>query len=441
MAKQRAEDEKWYYSFLPYNVSAGSTNALIPLFITEGLRGSVAQVGIVSAATSLASVPGAILWGNLSDTTRKRVPFVLIGFLGVALSLVLMGLSHSITEYYLANFIFGFTGAAIAPVGTVMVLECFQRDQWAKRLGDFSRVGGLGWVMGLIIGIIWLTMFPGDGAAMPMRGLFLLAGGMGFLSVLLGWGYMREPSESIHRKELPQFDLYRAPSYLMEKMRYMPQRLLYILELSHRNLSPHNFSRNLQMYYVVVFLAFTGFLSFYVALPTFLSQQVGISSAQVFIVYLASSFVSLIFYSRAGRLVDRFGGRRVQYFAFGLRAIIFPLFFVATLIPLDVGSVFVLMCLLNGLTGLCWALLAVAGDALVAGMSMRAFRSQSMGMYNSMRGMATIIGSLLGGLVAQYFGYLSLFLMSSLFIAASLVVLAATNVEKVEDGPEPTCPL
>jgi len=430
MDKERAKEEKWYYSFLPYNLSAGSTNALIPLFITEGLKGTVAQVGIVNAAISLASVPGAILWGNLSDTTRKRVPFVLLGFLGVAFSLFLMGFAGSMTEYYVANLIFGFMGASIAPVGTVMVLECFPRQQWAKRLGDFSRVGGLGWVLGLIIGTAWLTLFPDEGDGVQMRALFMLAGGLGFLSVFLGWHYMREPSNRVLRKELPQFDLYRTPVYLVEKMRYMPHRLLYIVELSGKNISPVNFSRNLKKYCAVVFLAFTGFLSFYVALPIYLSQYVGLSSAHVFAVYLASSFISLIFYVYTGKLVDRFGGRRVQGVAFSLRMVIFPLFFIVTLAPLDLTSLFILMCLLNGISGMCWALLIVAGDSLVAGMSLRRFRSQSMGLYNSVRGVATIVGSLVGGVVAQYFGYLALFLVSSLFVLISLALLLAIKVDK-----------
>ncbi|MBN1110116.1 MAG: MFS transporter, partial [Methanomassiliicoccales archaeon] len=334
MAKERNDEERWYYSFLPYNISAGGTNALVPLFITEGLRGTVAQVGIVNAAISLASVPGAVLWGNLSDTTRKRVPFVLMGFLGVAFSLLLMGFAQSMTEYYIANLIFGFMGAAIAPVGTVMVLECFPHKQWARRLGDFSRMGGLGWVLGLILGTTWLMLFPSEKQVISMRALFLLTGGLGFLSVFLGWYYMQEPSRSVHRRVLPHFDLYLIPSYLTEKLRYMPHRLLYVMEISSKTLSPTNFSRELKRYCGVVFLAFTGFLSFYVALPIYLSQYVGLSSAEVFAVYLSSSFISFVLYAQTGKLVDRFGGRRVQVSAFAFRTVLFPIFFMITLFPL-----------------------------------------------------------------------------------------------------------
>ncbi|HQN76489.1 MAG TPA: MFS transporter, partial [Methanomassiliicoccales archaeon] len=243
----------------------------------------------------------------------------------------------------------------------------------------------------------------------------------------------KEPLEKLSRQQLPPMELLKVPSYLMEKLRFMPQRLHYVVEMSQKNLRLRNFPSNLKRYFAVVFLAFTGFLCFYVALPTYLTRQVGMSGAEVFAVYLASSFISALMYSRAGKLVERYGGRKIQALAFGLRALIFPSFFLVTLLPLHLSGVFVLICALSGLAGMCWALLAVAGDSLVARMSYRSFRSQSMGMYSSVRGISTIIGSLFGGLVAQYFGYEALFLLSSLFIICALLLLFSTNVEGTAD--------
>jgi MFS family permease len=85
------------------------------------------------------------------------------------------------------------------------------------------------------------------------------------------------------------------------------------------------------------------------------------------------------------------------------------------------------------MAGLCWALLAVAGDSLVAKMAFRSYRSQSMGMYSSVRGTATLVGSLLGGLVAQFLGYVPLFLLSSFFIVIAIAILSFTNVDEGSD--------
>ena len=76
---RRQDEEKWYFSFLPYNMAGGSTSPLIPLFVTEVLNGPLTQVGLVSAFSSLAAVPSNIIWGILSDTVKKRRSVILIG--------------------------------------------------------------------------------------------------------------------------------------------------------------------------------------------------------------------------------------------------------------------------------------------------------------------------------------------------------------------------
>ena len=205
------KDEKWYYTFLPYNIAGGSTNPIIPLFVTEGLKGTVAQVGIVSAITSLAAVPANILWGNLSDTMQKRKPFIIMGFLGMGLALLLMGLSTSIPQYYLANFMLGLLAAAVAPVGTVLVLESFDKKDWAKRLGDFSKVGGLGWVVGLLIGTVWLMLLNGSDGENSTRALFLLAAVLCLVSTVLAFRWVPEPKEKIKRECIDPEDLGTRP--------------------------------------------------------------------------------------------------------------------------------------------------------------------------------------------------------------------------------------
>jgi predicted MFS family arabinose efflux permease len=64
------------------------------------------------------------------------------------------------------------------------------------------------------------------------------------------------------------------------------------------------------------------------------------------------------------------------------------------------------------------------------------FRTESLGVYNSIIGIGAIAGSLIGGLVADVYGFLPTFLVASTFVASALLLLLALNVEKVE-GIEP----
>ena len=430
MHEKKKGDDRWYSSFFPYNIAGGSTSPMIPLFVTEGLKGTVAQVGVVSAISSIASVPANIIWGNLSDTTKKRKVFVLIGFLGLAIALFLMGISMDMGTYYFANFVLGAIAAAAAPVGTVLVLESFAKEEWAKRLGDFSRVTGIGWVAGLILGTIWLQLADGgDAMVMAMRGLFILASALCVVSIVLALKWVPEPSKKLERQELDEVSTARVIHF--ERGRYAPTKVLHIIRIGAKNLSPVNFPRNLKTYYVVTLLAFTGFLTFYVGFPIFLSQQLGLSVSEVFLVYVASSLTSALTYTLAGRWTGDRGGKRVQLMAFSGRIILFPSVALVGLFDLTLAPLLLTVCVLHALIGFCWANLSVAGNTLVSNMAYKEHRTESLGVYNSIQGIGAILGSLIGGFVANYFGYLSTFLVASGFVIAGLVLLIFTNVEKV----------
>lgn len=433
MTGKKANEEKWYYTFLPYNISGGSTSNLIPLFMSQSLKASVAEVGVVSAITSIAAVPANIIWGNLSDMTKKRKPFILMGFLGMAFALVMMGLSTTIGEYYLANFMLGLLAAAVAPVGTVLVLESFSKDEWGKRLGDFSKVGGIGWVLGLILGIIWLMIFQGDSQEVSMRALFLLSAILCLVAMFLAIRWVPEPVKKIDRHSVDPEEYGNVHVNVVEKARYLPQRIMFTMQVSAKNLRMKNFSPMLKRYYVIIFLAFCGFLSFYVALPIFLYQNIGLSNADVFIVYLASSITSALTYSWMGRQIGARGGKKIQSLCFMARILIFPSFFLVTMMNLPSQALFITLLVLHAGAGLCWAGLSVAGHVLVGKMAYKEFRTQSLGFYNAVQGVATIVGSLLGGFVAAIYGYEAVFILASCFIAVALTLLLMTDVDREPD--------
>jgi MFS family permease len=421
-------DDRWYYSFLPFNVSGGSTSPLIPLFITEVLGGTLGDVGMASALSSAASVPSNILWGNLSDTMKRRKIFVLIGFGGLALALFMMGVSTDLSSYFFANFMLGLLSTAAAPIGTVLILEVFKRDEWAKRLGDFSRVGGIGWVIGLVLGSVWLMLMTGADQVTPMRALFILAASISALSILLALKWIPEPEQKLERRSV-DLKVLDFPILIFEKARYLPNRLVHVVSVGASNLSYSNFPKSLRRYYMVVFFLFAGGLCFYVALPIFLKSYVGISSSLVFVIYVGSSLMAALTYRTIGKLVARIGGKKVQWLAAGGRIILFPSFFLVTLFPMAEWIIVLVFILLHALVGLCWAGLSLAGNALVSNLSYKEFRAEGMGMYNATQGLAAIAGSVIGGFIAQLFGFLVTFLVASAFLLLAVLILRNIDVD------------
>jgi MFS family permease len=431
MGEREVRDDKWYYSFLPNNMAGGSTSPLIPLFVTEALGGTVGQVGLISAVTSMASVPSNIMWGNLSDAFKKRRMFVLIGFGGMVVAMVMMAFAISFSQYLLANFMLGLLSTAAAPVGTVLILESFKKEEWAKRLGDFSKVGGIGWLIGLLLGTVWLGLFTGGDPSTPMRALFLLAAVLAGVSMVLAYKLVPEPEEKVDRATISSA-LSRIPLFHFERARYLPQRLIHVMKLTTNGLRIENFPACLRRYYVFTFVTFTGFLCFYVAFPIYLKQAVGMSTADVFIIYMASSLASALTYSQAGRWATRVGSKRLQAWSVAARVVLFPSFFVVAMLNLPFTWLLVAFCVLHGLIGFCWANISVAGSHIVSNICHAECRAESTGMYNAMQGTANIAGALIGGFIALFLGYLAVFVVSSAFLIVGLLIL--TRIE-IEGGP------
>jgi len=416
-----SSNQKWFYAYLPNGMAGGATSPLIPLF-TRVLGGSVADVGAVAAASSIASVPAFIGWGNLSDRLHRRRAFVLVGFLGTALSLFVMGVSRSVSDFYLANLLAGVLGAASAPVGTVLILETTKQDGWASRIAVFSRIGGIGWITGLVLGVVWLQVAP-LGESEEMRALFVIGSALALLSGLLAWRWIAEPSERVERRGLDLVDLH----WRVERLRFLPMRVLHILDLRNRVGGGPKYSAPLRRYLVTVFLLFAGFTAFYAIFPVFLRDVAGLTTAQVFGVFVASQAASAFAYGRVGGWIRSRGGRRVQLVASLARAVLFPAFLAVPLLPGGPIVWFVLILALHALVGLCWAAINVAGSTIVSELAPPGDRSGVLGAFNAVQGFGAILGPLAGGFAAEFYGFYAGVLASSLFIACGAVLLLASR--------------
>ena len=421
MGHPSSNGQKWFYAYLPNGMAGGATSPLIPLF-TRILGGSVADVGAVAAASSIASVPAFIGWGNLSDRLHRRKAFVLVGFVGTAVSLFLMGLSRGVPDFYLANLLAGVLGAASAPVGTVLILETTQREGWASRIAVFSRIGGIGWITGLVLGVAWLEVAP-LGESGEMRSLFVIGAALALLSGVLAWRWIGDPAETVERRNLDFIDLH----WRVEHLRYLPMRVLHLLDIREHLGRSRKYSAALYRYLATVFLLFSGFTAFYAIFPVYLRDVAGLSTAQIFAVFIASQAASAIAYGRVGGWIRARGGRRVQLVASTGRAILFPAFLALPLFPWGAVGTFVLILVFHGLVGLCWAAINVAGSTIVSELAPSGERSGVMGAFNAVQGFGAILGPLTGGFVAHLFGFSAGIFASTVFVVAGILLLAASR--------------
>lgn len=424
----RTKGSKWFYAYLPQGISGGATSTLIPLF-AFALGQNLFTVGIIAAATSIASVPAFMLWGSLSDRLGRRKPFLLIGFVGSGVALVAMALSRTMSEFYLANLLAGFLGAASGPAGTVLLMETSERKDWPARLAGVSRITAAGWTGGLAFGAVWLAIGGGllGDQLSSMRALFLMGGGLAFVAGIVVQIGTREPTVQLDRSEIHLVDAHPR----VERGRYLPARVLHFFGL-HNHSAGGRFPRALRVYLACVFLFFGGFTAFYSFFPIFLTEAYGLGSPEIFAIYIASQVTSIAIYPRVGAWVNSRGSGPMQLYGSLGRSMLFGSFFLLGVAGFaDLPRLSLIVALHAGV-GACWAVINVASSTLVSRLAPDAGRARALGAFNAVQGFGSIFGPLLGGFSAGYFGYGPAFAASiALVIAGSGLLWAA----RIRDDP------
>ena len=396
----------WVYAFIPHKLGSGLTVTLLPLFVVQVVGGSVADVGQVVSLTALASVPGSILWGNLSDRLGRRRPFLMLGFLGFSLSALLIGLASSIPQILVVSAIGSLLSAAIGPVASALVLDEVPEERWAESFGLFSQIGGWSFVVGMLVGTAWLTLLPkwwGTGPA--MRGMFLFAGGVAALSLILTLAWLPEPQVSRARRPFhPRFVGRMAVSVVERALFHPPRPWYFVLRPAFLHQARQHLRNALGRYYLCSLLLFFAINVGFVPFPIFLTDTLGATNAQAFLISLIKSTADTFLYVPMGRVVQRRRGIGLLAQAAATRVTIFGLFALVALIrPGPIGLAVV--ALVHVLTGVTWAAIAVSGTTAVAVLAPEGLEGRAMGLYNAIIGAAGIVGSLAGGYLAETLGY------------------------------------
>jgi MFS family permease len=411
----------WFYAFIPYRFAGGLTVTLVPLYVVQVVEGSVAAVGLVTALAALAAVPSSVLWGNLSDRLARRLPFILLGLVGFSVSLILMSLGRSVTQVLVISTVGALFTAAIEPAASAFLLDQLPEEEWATGLGRMNQIGGWSFVAGLVAGMMWMALLSGPwGTQAAMRRLLLVAGGVAALSLFFAGAWLREPATvRLRRRFTPQY-VGRLTTAVVERTLTYPIRVLYFVLRPTFLSEVRGYLRGaLRRYFLFCLLLFFAINVGFVPFPIFLTDVLGATNAQVFLISLLKSTTDAILYVPMGRIVQRRHGvgllaqaaaGRVAIFAvLGLLAWIEP--GPAVLLPLAVIHVF---------TGVTWAAIAVSGTTAVARLAPKGLEGRCLGLYNAVIGTAGIFGSLVAGFMAENLGY------AASFGAAALLIGLAT---------------
>ncbi|MFA5772345.1 MAG: MFS transporter [Thermoplasmata archaeon] len=432
------KSDKWEYSFFPNAAASGVTSPVIPLFITDTLGGTVAQVGTAVSLSSLASIPAYVLWGELSDRWKHRKFFIILGFLGVAVSLFLMSRANTIEAFILLVMFLGFIGAASAPVSNILVMESSDKKVWPEKIGALNKINGFGHVAGLVLGTIWLGYIailfdPKE----SLRFLILICSASAFLAVILALILIKEPKTKTERKYHEEAD--KEGRTLTERARYSPPLLHHLPGIRNlkylRERHGVHIGHELVTYLVAVLIFFIGFTIFYAPFPIFLKQVLGASDTEIFLIYIANSAMGAMMYVKAGKLAERFGTKKLQMGAVGARMVIFPVVafvgyflvmgYTGRAVPFLSNRELAILAvgILNTLSAFCWAIITICGVTATSHLAPETAEGEALGAYNAVTGIGSVCGAFIGGAVAYMFDYKIAFLCAAVFLMIGLIAM------------------
>jgi len=399
--------DRWLYAWGLGYVAVGGASLLVPVYALT-LGATAFDVGLLAATAAFAGAPGALLAGRLAERTGRRRPFVLLALLGGAAVLVGMTVVRTSLGLLVLNVGLWFVVAGAAPVCNLVMVEGASADDWDDRLARLNAVQGYGWVLGLVLGIGWLAVPRPGGPAVAQRTLLLALAGVA-LAAGAGVGVLfpeRATTRRLGRRLARRFarlgrrDLGAGRVIRLNPLG--PGRLYWSL----RGLDPTDVRRTIGkpsgLFLGGTALVAVGSAVFWGPMPAYLDAK-GLSTAAIFAVFLTANLGSAVTYGRVAAIEPRVGAARLQLGAVASRVVLFP----GTAIV--AGGVVAVLAVFFLFVGISWALIAVTAPLLVTRLASAGRQAGALALYTAVMSAGTGIGSVLGGGLATWTGYVPAF--------------------------------
>ncbi|MBU7022365.1 MAG: MFS transporter [Theionarchaea archaeon] len=396
---------RWFYTFMPFKFAAGCSSPLIPLLIIS-LGGKATDISLVSSAYSIVSMVFLILWGKLSDATQKRKPFLVIGFAGFSLILLMFSEARTFYHVFYLQVASAVFAAATVPVSSVFILRSARKEYWDQAIGEFNRIGGYAWALGLLAGTLLLPIL-GVGA------LFVALGIIGLFSSLSFQKMVSEKPIYINRDSIKSFAYMTT-----EKLRFMPSLIIHLPRFIRFE------SDRLKNFYLSSFVLFMSSGLIFTPFVYFLTTK-GASASFVFLISFFNSLISAYTYSRVAKRVALLGGFAVLRRGLALRGAFFLVLVPASILAGYAAVGIAAVC--YAIFGYTWAQISISSNSVMSRLAIKGKEGEIMGMYNFMSSLGLIVGNMISGIVVDFLGFPAEFILG-----AAVIGLASLWIRKIK---------
>ena len=318
-----------------------------------------------------------------------------------------------------------FFWVANASVTVLLVIENSHEETWERKIGHLNQIGALGWVLGLVLGGLWMHWLPPIlGEIMAIRILFWTIGLSGLLASMLAVLSIPRTVPIFTQRKF-RGKLLAMGNFISERARFAPLHLYHRLHpkrvialLTRRE----GFRSGTKRFLLSTLFSFVAMGFFSIPLPMLLSQRFGLPSSVVFLFFVIQHLGIVLAYPLASRRIRKLGNRHVQMTALGARTLLFVSFalYLAFFSDTPPAAILVLAFVVYGIT---WSYFQLSGTVLTSRLASEDNRGLALGLYNAIAGVGWIIAGVGSGQLAQRFGYSVTFAIAAVLLVISMLVM------------------
>jgi len=388
----------------------GLLSVFLPLYVvSEALKGSLFDIGIMSAVALFLAIPASLFWGYLCDKTKHYKRFILLSFSSSAILLYLFSLTTDVHLLILLYALMSSLHVAHEPPKNVLIAELYSRADWEKAFAFYEGFTESGWLIGLVLG--FLTSAYAISPALTL----LLCSVLNLVAFGLSLILVADPLLVFERSLV---SIEKSTNFACHGISLASK----LLDGIHVNEKLRRENVNAFCWGLVLFSLATSIL--FTPMPIFASQVVksaALPSSLVFAVFVLNSAGGVLGYYAAGSRSERQKGKtNIGQIVIFRSLLSFLLLAIAAILSPTAGTILLVVILV--MMGFANAMFL----AYTLSLSMELVPAGKAGLFNVLIGIGGACGSFVGPFIAaQAAGFIYVFLAAGIAFFIAYVAFKA----------------
>jgi len=375
--------------------TVGATQSVLLAIYLRSLNFTTIEISLLVSIPGFAGILSGAISGRISDYIGRK-PIIVIGLLGYSIPWVIFRLSTSRTSFYVGRIVDGVTLTMFFTGIYAFIADVFHKEKRGMAMGVFQSLAGIGMTLGPILhmGLIY-DKFGWNGYCTVSILIFVVSGSLVQLFV--------KESKPEHGTLAGSLEAFRNGLKTVKRSIQIP------------NLQHFRIRSPVTLLLIALVINALGQTMITPLFPIYL-LNLGISVPEMSVLFSLTALVTIVSPAIFGKLSDRIGRKKVlisMTMVSGVAMLMFP----------QVRS-FTLILVVRSFTSLGSSVVAPVGLALLSDFVPSSRRGTGIGIYQTLLRFDTSVWGIVGGIVAFYCGFDTIFLVGFLAALASALMVS-----------------